>query len=342
MPARTRHDARPARGYSGALLPLAIACVAAAVGAQTQATLMQQTAGLPALAKEARLVALTTIADALPFAEDRERAEATAALRRLAGDGMFFSPTATEPTMHWFEFERALRRSEVRDAGSDPQALGRTLQKVLQRRVGLRPMLRRRGGEGPSVYDITSFGWHGAGEVLEAVADLAERHGEAAREVGAELARYLACEKPHPLQPHAEGAAGLGEPAPQGLPAQRFPVLWSDGYRIALARAVLATRQPDVDTIHAVLHLLYSPRRADRLEAIARLRAAPLTADAVTHLVAQLADADRLVVREAISTLGGGGPAARAALPQLQSLADGTDKELAAIAARALQLLRTR
>lgn len=327
------------------MVALAIGWFATAIAAQSPGGLVRQVTELPKLAIEARLAALTAVADALPFCDDGQRGEATAALRRLAADGLFYSPSATTPTLHWFQYERAIRRSEVRDRGGDARALGSTLQQLLERRANLRPMIGALGGgqgDAPSVHDLTAFGWHGAGEVLEAVADLAERQGEDAAAVGAELANYLACERPHPLASHQEGGAGLGETAPADTPARHFPVLWGDGYRIALARAVLATRPPGVDLTHAVLHLLYSPRRADRLDAIARLRTAPLTADAVIHLVAQLGDGDRLIVREAIVALGGGGPAARAARERLQQVAGGDDKELRAIAVRALQQLGDR
>jgi hypothetical protein len=85
------------------LLPFALACMAAAAAAQPPAALTQQIAGLTALASEPRLAALTAIADALPFAGDGERAEGTAALRGLANKGLFFSPSATEPTRRALE-----------------------------------------------------------------------------------------------------------------------------------------------------------------------------------------------------------------------------------------------
>jgi hypothetical protein len=302
--------------------------------------LLPRVAALRDLAPAPRLAALTAIVDELVFADDPQRSDAMNALRAHAANGLFYSPSATEPSMLWFQYERACRRSEVRRKGATPQALEQTLGALRERRAGALPMIGAlRKGQATELYDLTSFGWHGAGEVLEAVADLAEQKGEAARDVGAELAKYLACEKPHPLQPHLEAGAGLGEAVPAATEASRFPVLWGDGYRIALARAVLATKPAGVDATHAVLHLLYSPRRADRFDAIARLRGAALGADAVTHLVAQLGDADRLVVREVIALLGSGGEAARAARERLRELANGTDKELRATAERALKQL---
>src|SRR5258706_4409178 len=90
------------------LLPFAIVCTAAGAATQSPGSMLQQVAGLRALATEPRLTALTVIADALPFAGDRERAEAVAALRGLAADGLFFIPTATDPPLHRFQCDRAL------------------------------------------------------------------------------------------------------------------------------------------------------------------------------------------------------------------------------------------
>lgn len=315
-------------------------CVATVLVAQERSELRLRLALLPDLAPAARLLALRAIADDVLFCEDAaESFQAGQALQDHAAKGLFFSPSATQPSETWYEYVRAMRRLEVRRTGSDPDAQATTLQNLLARRAQLQPMLARLNrGNAPSVYDLTSFGWHGAGEVLQAVADLAARQGKSARSIGAELAQYLACEQPHPLTPHLEGSANVGETAPD-VAGREFPIVWLDGYRIAMARAVLATEPPGVDLAHAILHLLYSPARADRLDAIAALRNAPLTEAAVQHLAAQLGDADRLVVREAIGALGAGGPAATAARGQLQQLADGSDKELKAIATIALRQL---
>jgi hypothetical protein len=315
--------------------------LAALAPAQSAPSLTARVAALRELAPAARVVELRAIADALLFRDDQqERAAVVAALRTAAGTGAFYSPSRTEPSFLWFEFERALRRADVRAAGRGPAELERTLQQLLARRK-LVP-LGILGGAPPRVHDLTSFGWHGSGEVLEAVADLAEGQGTAASAVGAELAEYLDCEKPHPLTPHPEGAAGLAEQPTLEVEARHFPVMWSDGYRIALARAVLATRPPGVDLSQATLHLLYSPRRADRLAAIEHLREGPLTAAAVEHLIAQLGDGDRLVVREAVVTLGGGGDAAREAVDALRKVATGDDKELRTVAERAIARLTAR
>lgn len=330
--------------HHSAVLGLFGTATAAPLCAQATTDLAQQIAGLPALTAGQRVDALTAIADALPFAADPDRAAAVGALRLLAKNGVFYSPSPRQPTLTWFQYERALRRSEVRDAGDEPAALSTTLQLLRARRATMLPLIQQLGGnrEAPSVYDLTAFGWHGAGEVLEAVADLAARRGGEARAVGAELAKYLACEQPHPAQPHPEGAAGCGEPTPDDAPESRFPILWGDGYRFALARAVLATEPPGVDPSGAVQHLLYSPRRDDRLDAIARLRKAQLDTAAVTHLGAQLDDADRIVVREALLALGDGGPAVETTRQRLRRIAGGDDRELRTLAARALEQLEYR
>ncbi|MCA8948658.1 MAG: hypothetical protein KDE27_04105 [Planctomycetes bacterium] len=313
---------------------------------QQPGELATRIARLAELAPEARLDALTSVADDLLFCDRAGAGDAVAALRQLAADELFYSPSANEPSLLWFQYERALRRGDVRAAGRDPAALIRQLDQLRIRRATLLPIVAQMGGgqgAAPSVFDLARFGWHGAGEVLEAIADLAAREGTSAAAVGAELANYLACERPRPSEPHVEGSAGLAETPPTDTPARHFPVLWGDDYRFALARAVLAIEPPETDLEPALLHLLYSPARAERLDAITRLRLQPLSPDAVTHLAAQLSepldDGDRLVVREAITALGSGGAAATAARESLQRLAAGEDRELRAVAARALEQL---
>jgi hypothetical protein len=308
---------------------------------------------LPELSETLRPLALRAIGNGVLFCADDEVRQRTATmLRAYAQQELFYSPAKDAPSMLWYEYVRALRRIDVRARGADHDALLATLQSFLVHRKQSRAMLGRLPGNGgngnqASVYDLTSYGWHGAQEVLEAVAELAERHGDKARDLAAELQQFLAFERPSPIVRNQEGVAGCGESPPVDTPALHFPVLWVDDYRIALAHALVAIDPAAARTTAADQHLLYSPRRADRLDAIARLRSAPLTEAAVTHLVAQLRDRDRLVVREVISALGSGGPAARAARPYLQKIADGflqkvtggDDKELRAIAARALQQL---
>lgn len=330
-----------ARSAANCLRAAAWSCLATALCAQERGDLRLRLASLPGLAPAARTVALRAIADDVLFCVDAvESDHAAQALKDHAAKGLFYSPAASEPAELWFEYVRALRRLDVRRAGPDPDALAFTLKQLLDQRAQLHGLVARlQPGNAPSLHDLTAFGWHGAGEILEATADLAERQGPRARAVGEELARFLACEAPHPLTPHQEGGAGVGEAAPLDSVARGFPIVWLDGYRIALARAVLATEPAGVDLTHATLHLLYSPRRDDRLHAIARLQQGPLGELAVPHLVARLDDGERLVVREAIVALGAGGPAATAARPALQRLAEGADQELRAIAAAALRQL---
>ncbi|HEY3495493.1 MAG TPA: hypothetical protein VGK73_12440, partial [Polyangiaceae bacterium] len=64
--------------------------------------------------------------------------------------------------------------NDVRSAGSDPRSAAATLKQITDRRAGMRGMFGGMAREA-SIYDVTAFGWHGAGEVLEAVADLAAR-----------------------------------------------------------------------------------------------------------------------------------------------------------------------
>lgn len=121
------------------------------------------------------------------------------------------------------------------------------------------------------------------------------------------------------------------------LPAVRFATLWRrDDWRFAIARASLATGAPPAERTHAVRHLLHAPATADRLDALAAVRAAPQPwSEFAADLAACLGAADRLVVRDALITLG---QARDLALPtgELERLAAGTDRELAALARRLL------
>ena len=327
----------------GALLVLSVLAVTAGVPAQAPTDLAAQASKLPQLEPAARVTALRAIGDALLRCGDAdERQRAIETLRRQADDGLFCSPSATEPSLLWFEFVRAMRRADVRAAGDGVPAITRTLGSLVDRRKELAGVAAAWQGQPADLHNLRSFGWHGSGEVLEAIAELAESHGEAARELGGTLAQFLSHEPIEPPAPHQEGGAGVGDTLPETLASQQFPILWADGYRIALARAVLATRPPGADLPTATLHLLYSQRRDDRLQAIARLRTAPIPEAAVPHLIHALGDGDRLVVRETILLLGAAGTIAAPARAALQQLADGADREWRTLAKRALQQIGDR
>lgn len=244
--------------------------------------------------------------------------------------GCFYSETEAQPTFAWCEYVRLQRRLSLRRGGTEPDGLMRALDAIRQGREGLGIGF----GPGPraEVHDLSAFGQHATREELEAIAELALAQGAAARGVVDELARYLRHETPRPGIILKEPCAGYGENAPVELPAVKLPTLWRrDDWRFAIARAIIAVSQDRADRVHAVRHLLYAPAVADRLAALAAVRAWPQPwSEFAQDLAACLDATERLVVREALITFGLAD--VPAPMETLARLAAGSDEELAVLA----------
>ena len=253
-----------------------------------------------------------------------------------ARTGLFYSPSAEQPTFAWYEYVRLRRRLALGRGGLDPDALAARLQVVRAERASFR-------GDAPmaEVGNLGRFGRHGTREELEAIAELVLQAGPAARELCGPLFDYLQHEPPRPARVLTEHCAGIGETAPDDRAAAKFPTQWRrDDWRFACARAIFALDREAVHRMLALRHLLHSPSAAERIEALAAVRAQPQPwRDYAAELAARVDDADRAVVREALITLGLAGAETRAAVSEatLRRLAEGADRELGLLARRLLQ-----
>jgi hypothetical protein len=260
------------------------------------------------------------------------------ALPRWAAAGRFYSAEPDAPTFAWQEYVRLQRRLALCAADAEPDALRDALAAIHRSRAEGAALF---GGLGAAreypVFDLNAHGQHGQREMLEAVAERAQRHGDAARALVEELARYLAYEPPRAGIVLTEHCAGIGENAPADLPAVQHPTLWRrDDWRFACARAVLALHPERGARTLALRQLLHAPAAFERMRALETVRQWPRPWDAFADdLAARLADDDRAVVREALITVGLDDAVRESLRAALERIAGSDDRELALLARKA-------
>jgi hypothetical protein len=311
--------------------PEVLADVLGELGDSTRNELPRLTAMLPTRGEGQRTALLRTIANGVLGCRDDKAIDALCdQFPAWARAGWFYSETGEHPTFAWCEYVGLQRRLSLRRGGTEPDGLTRALDAIRNGREGLGIGFGR--APRAEVHNLSAFGQHATREELEAVAELALAQGVAARGVVDELARYLRHETPRAGIILEEPCAGYGENAPVDLPAVKLPTLWRrDDWRFAIARAIIAVSQDRADRVHAIRHLLYAPAMADRLDAIAAVRAWPQPWTGFAPDLAACLDAsERLVVREALISFG----LARELAPmdKLERLAAGSDEELALLA----------
>lgn len=335
--------------------PPATAAVAAALttaDAATASILAQALAELPGSAAavppllaripragiDERDALLHALGTCVPTVDDDLLATIAAARRQWAAAGLFYSPSPQQPTFAWYEYVRLGRRLQLCRRGLAHDDLAAALAAIRAERASLCGQFAGLLGKQPDdpVCNLAAFGQHGTREQLEVLAELVL--AKAARDLAPELFEYLRHEPPRPAEILTEHCAGIGDDAPDHAAAVQFPTRWRrDDWRLACARAVHAL---DADPAHrqfALRHLLRAPSASERLDAIVAVRAAPPPwTPFAAELAADLDDAERMVVREALITLGLAEAATRAAVPAatLQRLAQGSDRELATLARR--------
>lgn len=317
--------------------PVVLAEALADLGNATRTEVARLTKLLPRRPEPQRTWLLRALANGVLEADAPRAVESVRdALGDWAEAGFFYSEDRDHPTFAWQEYVRLKRRLALRESGTAPADLDRALERIRAGREGIHRDVGVLGGKW-EVHDLTSFGQHATREELEAIAELALAHGNAARSTIDELAKYLAHELPRPGVILTESCAGIGENAPTQAADVKLPTLWRrDDWRFAVARAVFAVSVDAPSRAHALRHLLYSPQAAERIEALAAVRAWPQPwRDFLPELRACLDSDDRLVVRDTLVTLG---LAKGIDLPvqPLQLLAAGEDRELATLAARLL------
>lgn len=281
---------------------------------------------------------LRALGNGILDADDAAIDAARAALPALARAGRFYSPAADAPTFTWYEYVRLQRRLALRTAGTDPEGLQAALTALRTSREDGVAMIRGLGEGKHETFDLNAHGQHGQRESLEAIGELAQRQGAAARDIVEELARYLAHEPPRPGIVLTEHCAGIGEEPPADLPAVSFSTLWRrDDWRFACARAVFALHPDGAARQRALRQLLHAPLAIDRLSALEAMREWPRPwAAFADEFAARLDDEDRAVVREALVTIGLAEAVMEATRPALERLARGSDRELAMLARRVL------
>jgi len=272
------------------------------------------------------------------FATVTQRQTIRAAVKNWAAKGMLYSPSADEPTFAWYEYVRLVRRMALADRGSDAVAITQAMTHLRNER-GAVPIF---GGQ--PVKDkhphcaIESFGAHGQREQLEGIAELAIGCPEVTAEVLDELHAYLRLSPPREPRMRTEHCAGIGEYAPNKLPGTKWPTKWLyDDWHFACARAVLLHSKDQEARTLALRHLLYASNVAMRLRAIEDVRQWPKPWTAFAKDLQQCLTADdRIIVRAAVLTIGQEPELAAASRTELQRLVNGKDRELAAMAKRAL------
>ncbi len=294
-------------------------------------------ASVPLATPEVRDPLLHALGNCVLVAEGAElRDDIAAVLMKWAKAGLCYSPAADAPTFAWYEYVRLARCLSVRQGGVEAPDLLRYLEEVRQ----VRQIIAGFGGDTPpdQICNLGRFGQHGTREDIEAIAVLACALGPPGRPIAVELSEYLAHEQPRPGEVLVEHCAGIGEEPPVDLPGVRFPTRWQrDTWRFAAARAIFALDTDPDRRLHALRHLLHAPDTRTRIDALAAVRAwpAPWTVLA-PELAACLSHAERVVVREALVTLGLADAETVATVPAdaLRRLIDGTDRELTALAQR--------
>lgn len=281
---------------------------------------------------------LRALSNGALFATSKQRQRIRTAVKVWAAKGMLYSPSADEPTFAWYEYVRLVRRMTLADRGNDTAAISKAMTHLRNER-GAVPIF---GGQ--PVKDkhphcaIESFGAHGQREQLEGIAELAIRCPDVTAEVLDELHAYLRLSPPREPRTRTEHCAGIGEYAPNKLPGTKWPTKWLyDDWHFACARAVLLRSGDQEARTLALRHLLYASNVATRLRALEDVRQWPKPWTAFAKDLQQCLTADdRIIVRAAVLTIGQDPELAAASTTELQRLVNGTDRELAAMAKRAL------
>lgn len=281
---------------------------------------------------------LRALSNGALFATDEQRATIRAAIKTWAAKGMLYSPSAEEPTFAWYEYVRLVRRMTLASRGRDQAAIVAAMTHLRTER-GTMPLF---GGK--PIKDkfphaaIESFGAHGQREQLEGIAELAVDCPDVPGEVIEELQAYLRFSPPRAPRTTTEHCAGIGEYAPNELPGAKWPTKWLyDDWHFACARAVLRHSNDKKARTLALRHLLYASNVTMRLRAIEDVRQWPgARVDFALDLTLCLDADDRIIVRAAVLTIGQDPKLVEIAKAQLERLQRGNDRELAAMAKRAL------
>jgi FXSXX-COOH protein len=251
------------------------------------------------------------------------------------------------PTFAWYEYVRLVRRVRLADLGRDAAALRTAIDQLRRERaagggafftiVAGQAVERKK----PDDYHcaIDSFGAHGQRELLEGIGELARTCPDGIDDVLYELASYLRWSPPQPPRLRTEHCAGIGENAPNALPAVSWPTQWRyDEWHFPCALAVFERHQEAEVRELALRHLLYASDTTTRLRAIEAVRQWPRERRIFADDLAHCLDAEaRDVVREALVTIQRSPDVVGALRTRLQRIADGSDRELAALAKRALR-----
>lgn len=309
------------------------AAALAGLGTTTSSEIPRLVAAIPLHGEPLRSHLLRALANGALLADGGARATIRAALAAWADAGLLYSPSATEPTFAWYEYVRLVRRLGLAAEGGDAPALQRALDRLRAERSGLGVL----GGRRADHQEIEAHGAHGQREVLEGIAELVLACPGDVTDAVAELAGYLANSPPRPPILKTETCAGIGENAPNRLPGAHWPTLWRyDEWHFACARAVLARHPEAAARQLALRHLLHASDTHTRLLAIETVRQWPRPwLPFAAELAACLQSDERLVVREALVTIGQCPETSQRLAAELARIANGGDRELAALARRA-------
>lgn len=331
--ARAVFDAflRAAEGHDPAAAVYAAAL--AGLGTTTAGEVQRLVAAIPHHDEPVRSHLLRALANGALLADAGARATIRASLAAWADAGVLYSPDATTPTFAWYEYVRLVRRLGLAAEGRDAPALQRSLDRLREERSALGVL----GGRRANHQEIEAHGAHGQRELLEGIAELVLACPDDATDAVVELAGYLEHSPPRPPILRTESCAGIGENAPNALPGAHWPTLWRyDEWHFACARAVLARHPEAAARQLALRHLLHASDTHTRLLAIETVRTWPRPWQAFApELAACLQSDERLVVREALVTIGQCAATAQRLAAELARAAEGNDRELAELARRA-------
>jgi hypothetical protein len=311
----------------------------AELGTATAEVVERIVAIVPEHAEPLRSHLLRAVSNGVLLADAGVRNEALAAAHAWAEAGLCYSLAADQPTFAWHEYVRLVRRVRVADFGRDAEALRAAIEQLRwERRIVIRP---GKGEKPPDDYHcaIDSFGAHGQRELLEAIGEFARTCPDAIDDVLDELACYLRYSPPQPPRLRTEHCAGIGEKAPNTMPGLKWPTQWRyDEWHFPCALAVFERSGKAEARELALRHLLHASDTTTRLRAIEAVRQWPGERLAFALDLAHCLDADtRDVVREALVTVLRAPVVTKTARGRLQRIADGPDRELAALARRALR-----